>query len=387
MTASSKHLVICGGEALPCELESEVSRDLKIAQTDQSLRPDRDHDLTPSSHAVVDDDAGAQRPDRPSDARTTGPTFWTTVLSLFLRVLSGELYIAGVGLARGYLNRAGLTAERFVADPHGAGRAARMYRTGDLARWRSDGVLEFLGRADAQVKLRGFRIEPGEIEAALLRQAGVSQAAVIARRGRCRAASGWSAMWWRRRGRCSTPAALRAALSRQPAGLHGAVGDRGAGAAAADAERQARPPCAAGAGAWRRRVRIARRGRRRRRSCARCLPRCWGVERVGIDDNFFELGGDSIVSIQLVSRARRAGLSITPRAVFQHQTVEALAAAAGVVAAPAVAALPRRTARLAVGPVPATPIMRWLQERGGPLDAVQPVDAAAGAGGAARGAI
>ncbi|WCY87275.1 non-ribosomal peptide synthase/polyketide synthase [Pseudomonas aeruginosa] len=282
----------------------------------------------------------------------------------------GELYLAGRGLARGYHQRPGLTAERFVASPFVAGE--RMYRTGDLARYRADGVIEYAGRIDHQVKLRGLRIELGEIEARLLEHPWVREAAVLAVDGR--QLVGYVVLEseggdWREALAAHLATSLPEymvpaqwlALERMPLSPNGKL------------DRKALPAPE---------VSVAQAGYSAPRNAVeRTLAEIWqdllGVERVGLDDNFFSLGGDSIVSIQVVSRARQAGLQLSPRDLFQHQSIRSLALAAKAGAATA-------EQGPASGEVALAPVQRWFFEQSIPnrqhwnqsllLQARQPLD-------------
>ncbi|MDQ4011666.1 MAG: amino acid adenylation domain-containing protein, partial [Actinomycetota bacterium] len=269
--------------------------------------------------------------------------------------VAGELYLAGVQVARGYLNRPGLTAQRFLVDPFGKA-GSRMYRTGDLARWTAEGVIEFLGRADEQVKIRGFRIEPGEVEAALQRHPDVDEALVVAREdgGHQRlvgylvsaesAAPGHPELRSWLKGNLPdymVPSAF-VTLDRLPLNSSGKVDRRALPVPDLQPELESsyvtpRTPS--------------------ERELARIWAEVLGVEWVGVEDNFFGLGGDSILSIQVVSRARQAGLRLTSKDIFLYQTIAELAAA--IDAVPVVE--PIRD-DLVVGPVPLSPIQSWFLE-------------------------
>jgi non-ribosomal peptide synthase protein (TIGR01720 family) len=263
--------------------------------------------------------------------------------------VSGELYIGGAGVARGYINRQELTAEKFVPDAFGTQPGARLYRTGDVVRWREDGQLDFLGRQDAQVKLRGHRIELGEIESALSTHAGVGQCAVtvadIAGTQMLVAyvAGGVEVVELREHVARQLPSYMVpqrvVKLDALPLTTNGKI-DRKALPApdASDINLFAEPQTAA----------------------QEILCDIWaevlGRERVGIHDNFFELGGDSILIIQVVARATQSGLSVTTRDLFERQTVAELSRVAG----------GERTAgaeKMRDGEVPLTPIQHWFMQQ------------------------
>jgi amino acid adenylation domain-containing protein/non-ribosomal peptide synthase protein (TIGR01720 family) len=267
----------------------------------------------------------------------------------------GEIYIGGVQVGRGYLNRPDLTAERFLPDPFGP-PGARLYRTGDLARHLPSGVLEYLGRIDHQVKIRGYRIELGEIEAALARHPAVREIAVLAREDvpgqkRLVAYLGCES------GSSPTVVELRAFLKDTlpeymiPAAfvVQGALPLTTNG----KVDRAALPAPEQGGEAALGEDFVAA-----RTAIEEELTRIWRAvlrrKQVGIHDNFFSSGGDSILSIQVVSRAQQAGLVITPRQMFQHQTIAELAEVAG---------QGRVVIDAEQGPVtgaaPLTPIQRW----------------------------
>jgi amino acid adenylation domain-containing protein/FkbH-like protein/non-ribosomal peptide synthase protein (TIGR01720 family) len=272
----------------------------------------------------------------------------------------GEMYVGGAGLARGYLRRPELTEQRFISD-HLTGRpGSRLYKTGDLARFLPGHDIEYLGRIDDQVKIRGFRIELGEIESVLSQHPAVRQVVVLAREDEPsnKRLVGYLV--------ATSPApevsVLREHLKKQlpdymvpaafvfldklPLTNNGKVDRK-----ALPAPEQHRPE-------------LAGRYLAPRTPAEEKLAAIWSkalrVERVGVNDNFFELGGDSILSIQIISAARREGLQLTPALLFAHQTVAELAAVAIAISG---ASEKSAAQGMVAGSLPLTPIQKWFFEQ------------------------
>nr|URG41757.1 Pep28 [Streptomyces sp. NAK02211] len=311
--------LISSGEALPAELAGRATGVVGAPL----------HNLYGPTEAAVDVTAEEYRSEPGAVSVPIGSPVWNTALYVLDSALrpvppgvAGELYLAGAQLARGYLHRPALTAERFVACPFGA-PGERMYRTGDVAAWRPDGRLEFLGRADDQVKVRGFRVEPAEIEAALARHGGVGHAVVVPRAD----ASGDT--------RLIAYVVPAGADRPQPAALREFLGgllpehlvpaafvvvDELPVTPNGKLDRRALP-------APGHEDRKAGRGPRNKReeTLCRIFADILGLPSVGIDEGFFDLGGHSLMATRLISLVRVTfGVDLAIRDLFTTQTVAGL---------------------------------------------------------------
>ncbi|MEO0373920.1 MAG: amino acid adenylation domain-containing protein, partial [Cyanobacteria bacterium P01_A01_bin.17] len=342
--------VIASGEALPVALQEKL---------DQHL-PAQLHNLYGPTEAAID---VSHWYCQASDQQLSIPLGYPIaniqlhVLDQFLHPVPigvpGELHIGGIGLARGYLNRPGLTAEKFIPDPFSNQPGARLYKTGDLARYLPTGALEFLGRIDHQVKIRGLRIELGEIEATLQQHPQIKEVAVkvhtapsgakqlvaygvLERELKLAELQKWLAP---KLPDYMVPGIL-VPLLELPLSPNGKIDRRALVPPDFEPDkREQQPP---------------------QTTAEQLLANIWSqllnVSSIGIDDNFFELGGDSILSLQVVSRATQAGLQLTPKQLFQHQTIRSLARVAGTV--------PVIKAEQAVsGNSPLLPIQHWFFEQ------------------------
>ncbi|RKG78442.1 amino acid adenylation domain-containing protein [Corallococcus exercitus] len=317
--------VVCSGEALPLELKELCLRTLPGAGLHNLYGP-TEAAVDVTFHACKANDGRRSVPiGRPVD--NTQIRILDAELQPVPQGAAGELYIGGVQVGRGYLARPSLTAERFIPDPYATVPGARMYRTGDVARWLPDGEIEYLGRADFQVKIRGLRIELGEIESSLEKHPTVRQAVVLAREDR----PGQKRLVAYVTGKDAKPeaAALRTfllerlpeymvpsnvvVLERMPLSPNGKADRKALPAPELGGTDPARPFVAPGTAI--------------EQQIAQAWKDLLHVERVGLDDPFFELGGNSLLALQLHRRlTAELGVTLALTDLFQYPTVRALAA-------------------------------------------------------------
>ena len=303
--------IVCSGEALALDAQRQVFVKLPGAGLYNLYGP-TEAAIDVTHWTCVDEGADSVPIGRP--IANLGTYVLDAQLNPVPAGVSGELYLGGTGLARSYHRRPALTAERFVPSPFGDG--ARLYRTGDRVRQRADGVIEYLGRLDHQVKLRGLRIELGEIETRLMQHPSVREAVVLVQDGKQLVAY----LVREDDAPVDLKAWLLSSLPEYMVPTHMLYLAKLPVTANGKLDRKALPlPDAAPQHAY-----VAPQS-----TLQKALAAIWsdvlGVEQVGLEDNFFELGGDSIISIQVVSRARQAGIRLSPRDLFQYQSVRSLA--------------------------------------------------------------